>query len=194
MMARFLLIFLVSLLASIGCAAQSPITDEEYAVFSAVFRHYYDGEPSGAIAISKRTTTGLMGGESVKYLRDQVPNLDRYLIRDFNSKNKYTAAIENRFGFSNKVYILGDELDEIFKPNLSEKDRLNEKDWNEFRKRYGNSGLYSLSRVGFDQKGKTALVMIGHMHGWLDGEGNYYMLEKSGPEWKVRKKVQGWIS
>lgn len=193
-MAKFLLILFVPLLTSWNCIAQSKIADEEYAVFTAVFRHYFKGEPQGSIAIERTTGSERIEGRSVRYLLDRSSKIDLFLIDDFNSKNKQEAELENRFGFSNQTYLLKEELREIFIPNLSESELLHEKDWEEFRKRYGNSGLFSLSRVGFDRKHKRALVTMGNMYGWLGGEGNYYILVRRGPKWKVKKKVMSWIS
>jgi hypothetical protein len=56
------------------------------------------------------------------------------------------------------------------------------------------SGLFTLSEVGFDKNHRRALVAYSFVCGGLCGHGNALVLKKVGQKWRVSKTCGGWVS
>jgi hypothetical protein len=67
--------------------------------------------------------------------------------------------------------------------------------WNAFYRRFpGSSGLVEVSRVGFGQDGKSALVLVEYGCGGRCGGTLYVLLAKQGGRWRVVRTAQPRIS
>lgn len=76
------------------------------------------------------------------YLVGPDVKLDRELIDDFNSKNKVSHPLSNRFTAEREVVLLSKDESAII---------FNKGGWDEFYKMYPQSGgIFMLSRVGFN--------------------------------------------
>lgn len=189
---QFIFIVLFIFIASQLCLAQNSIGGEEYTVYSDLLKSLYTDDGTSQFAIGKT-----IRGESIEgneYLIRRLSSVDRSLINDFNEKNDSPAKIENRFNLKSKINLIGDEINEIFKSLWSPDEFAEEKDWEEFHKKYQTSSIISLSRVGFNRKKDKALVLLSSSSGYLAGQGDYYYMVKQHNMWKVKKKIPAWIS
>ncbi|MEP7075856.1 MAG: hypothetical protein ABI878_08595 [Acidobacteriota bacterium] len=175
------------------CFAQNLIDAEEYAVYSDLLKKTYGDDATSNFAIHKNISAKFIEDDN-EYIVRKLSPIDVDLIKDFNERNNSEAEIQNRFNLKSKVYLVGDELKEIFKSPQTEGELIEEKDWEAFRKQYQAFSLLSLSRVGFNKKRDKALVVLGSQYGYLAGDGFYYLLVKKRSGWKIKNKVRAWIS
>lgn len=181
-------------------ARQSEVSEEEYAVYSAVLDGMFAG---GKVAFDSQAEVkrlviddhtaqdrdrGDAAGESWAYVRQAMPSLTPEAIADYTAKNKESSPLKRSLR-PKLDYVLVEraELDKMFAKGGGW--------WEEFYRRFPDSGGYaSLSRVGFDAGGNRALVYIKHSCGGLCGSGHYVLLKKEEGAWKVEKSRMVWIS
>ena len=64
-----------------------------------------------------------------------------------------------------------------------------------FRKKYSDAnGYYSLSRVGFSEDGRQALLYTYLYCGGLCASGDFYLLSSKSGEWMIQNKFTVWVS
>lgn len=192
----------LTIVFAITCASvvvgQAKLTSKDYAVYAHVLREIYKhnretySNKSEFVIVDKTRTDPEL----------EMPSERRYraVVKDFERKNAYSAAIERRLprGAYSKTYYLVPQ---------SEIDELNEKGRIEFEKRYAidklnpqianpggapytvfyqkypeASGYYYLSRVGFS--GQTAIVQVEGDLGW-NGFSRIYILKKIKGIWRT---------
>ena len=192
---KLVLFLLVLIIANNPFFAQAPLDEEEYAVYSALLKELHKKSPESNLTICRRTTDDTLGEHDIHTLITKTSVLDSLILRDFNERNKTGVEIENKFDVGSIVTLVEEkEVMELTLYGLSVKELVEEKGWKAFRARYGSSRFLYLSRVGFNPKRTRALLQFGYQSGWLGGEGNYYILDRRGAGWKVRKKIWSWIS
>ncbi|HEX6575930.1 MAG TPA: hypothetical protein VF042_13255, partial [Gemmatimonadaceae bacterium] len=114
-------------------------------------------------------------------------------LDDFIAKNQKSIHVEGKsFRSFVKVKIVAGK-------DLPTSDTIDPKSpnefWNQFRQKYpGARGILRLSRPGFDQKGKNALVYYRFSCGTLCGKVGYVLLRKSGDTWNIIQQVTPIIS
>ena len=122
------------------------------------------------------------------YLVGPDVKLGRELIDDFNSKNKGSHRLSDRFSADKKVVLLPEgESAEIF----------NKGGWDEFYRKYPRSGgLLLLSRVGFNAGRDLAFLYVGSSSGPRSGTGCFVLLRKSKASgaWYIVKHIPLWVS
>ncbi len=157
------------------------ITDDEYTVYIAIL-----GKDTDMFVVRDKSGVDDFGG-SGDDLKQNFDELKPETIEDFKSKNKESSRLEKKFPTKNNYVLISDEeLKKFFDKRLN---------WEGFYKKYPKSGGFStISRVGFSNDGRQALVFVAHSCGGLCGEGNYYFLKNNNGEWKVIKKQMTWIS
>ncbi len=133
------------------------IPGEEYDVYAALFRGRLGGIPSGRVELEKGTTAKQVRGGRIK--------VDKYLVADFNSKNKVSCTLENAFpddGLSS-VRIRDDRSDATARAR----------------------GKTCVSRVGFSGDRTRALVYVDHIEGPRSGAAYYVILAKKEDRWEI---------
>lgn len=167
------------------------IAMDEYEVYSALFMQYLSGEANlpplptfsdnlTTLVIKELTVAEVLDGDKVTCLemKSIVPffniKLDPTLIDDFNRKNKRSHRLEEKFSVPlNVVLISKQEIDEIF----------NKAGWEEFYRRYPDSGGYvTVSRVGFNKARTRAFHYVGSYSAEMVGDNYLFLLTKSEDE------------
>lgn len=181
---------------SVRKVRQTDVSDEEYAVYSAVINKMFSG---GKVTFDTQAKVKLLviTDHNITTLRAYPPeNLDwrrlpellEETFDDFVRKNKEVQKLKDNFKIELKrTLIKKDEIENIFK------DREN--GWEKFYKSFPDSGGYiGLSRVGFDKEKKQAIVYIEHYCHDLCATGHFLLLKKGKEGWEVVTGYMPWIS
>lgn len=179
---------------------QSQVTDEEYAVYSAVIADMFAGgkvtfdtqAKVKVLVIKDHTVSDSLRADvesqDWKYLKQHFPSVSQAAIDDFVAKNKEAHLLKDAFDIElNHTMVGKDEIDRMFQGGPG--------GWEEFYKRFPSSGGFvGVSRAGFNPEMNQALVYVEHGCGGLCGTGHYVLLEKNDGKWKAAKKFMAWIS
>lgn len=157
---------------------QSPITDEEYAVYSDLINSTFL-HPKTDLAIIQAHTE--FDCESVdipqEFREDLLPKIQR------------SETIERRLDLRVKYVLLDhDQIENLFKKDLG-------RGWERYWKQYPNAtGFLGFSRVGFDRTHDKAYVYARETCGGLCGDGYSFVLEKVNGRWQVKEKKHLWVA
>lgn len=189
-MIRLLLWFFV-LVSLTSCAPQPTsvpeyVTAEEYQVYHDLLMENPDMwniPPGTEIIVFLDQTYVRHDPETVRSILGNKGNLAEKLINNFLEANQKAHPLEDQFALGiPAVFVANDALQDLVRG-------LEFAEQCEFslqavypRPLYG--GFYFLSRVGFDEQMKTALLYI--EHSICGGSGNFLVLEKEAGIWKVK--------
>jgi len=156
------------------------LSEEEIKVFGDALR----GGKSPTVLVTKTTTRNV----DVDYVNLQLATRGRGIpaeVRaDFKEQNKSSCLIEPFAGVENLRFI-----------SESERDRLFQTGWSEFRKKYGNNAsLVYLSRVGFSADKTLALLHVSSGIGPMAAGGTLYLLEKKKGKWVAKSWMETWTT
>lgn len=137
------------------------IPNEEYGIYSVIFKNAPSGIPRSNVVIEKMTAR--------KQLKSTKLKFDKALIKDFNDRNMISLPLENAFPDDARLKIaIADDKAERFPPG---------------------TGKTYVSRIGFDQKKSTALVHVDHIAGPRSGVAYYITLQKRNGSWVVENYI-----
>jgi heat shock protein HslJ len=158
--------------------AQVGISADENAVYSALIREWDGGQ--GPYVILNETRFNKAGAtleETFTFVRGQLPSteaddpfaLDPTTLEDFEQKNLESSLLNEILNIGLPVtFITDEELEAIL--NTGE-----DADWAQFQERFSETqGIFTFSRVGFNEAGNQALVYLGIQR--EDFSGGYYSL------------------
>ena len=176
MIVLLMLLLVVPQLAG-NARLQSSVTDEEYAVYSALINSTFL-HPKTDLAILQAHTEF-----------DQSFDIPQEFKEDLLPKIQQTETIERRFDLRVKYVLLDtDQIDTLFKADLG-------RGWERYLKQYPNAtGLLAFSRVGFDRAHNKAYVHARQTCGGLCGAGCSFVLEKVNGSWQVKEKKPLWVA
>ena len=188
----FVSIFLSQISFALSQSDQYEVTDEEYAVYTALF-----GEKIKLVVIespeSKDNVEWIdrIFKESLSH-SDLFNSLSSATIDNLISRNRHIRPLKNLFKTNVKCVILSRaELNEIFDNNPT---TLREQ-WQQFYEKYPDSGgFYSFSRVGFNNEKTQALLFVGHFCGALCASGKWILLTKMEGKWVETTRHLVWVS
>jgi hypothetical protein len=187
-------LFCLILLLGVACSSPTPseqdIDAAEYAVYSSLINTRYVIGEVQLIVIQDQTDSFLEtdpSAESVKYIRDQMPDLDKDTLASFQARNEQSSPLRADLDLNCQyVFIAQGELSAIFE---------NQTGWDTFYEQYPKSqGVMTLSRVGFNRAMDQALVYVGNQSYWLAGAGYYVLFVKENGTWQLAQEVMTWIS
>lgn len=188
-----MLVMLLGTHSGLSCSAssteQTNSSAEEYAVYTAIIGQMFSRTEVKLLVIEDHTVTNHLGeSEDWQGMTQQLPTISQQIIGDYKTKNKETQQLKDAFDLKAKhVLIRKDEMEQIFKKGPQ--------GWDEFYKRYPDSGGYiGFSRVGFNPDINQALVYVENGCGGLCGTGHYVLLSKNEGVWKVVNRHMSWIS
>jgi len=168
------------------------LLQEDYAVYSALINARYIHDNVELLIIYEYTSTeGISdtGGmrKTLKYVKSKMSGLSRKTVNNFKTRNGQVRLLKNLFNVNVKyVLISSGEREEVFRYGMR---------WDKFYEKYPNSsGIMRLSRVGFNNKMKQALVYVGKQQHGLSGSGVFYLLTKKNNVWTVKAELPVWIS
>lgn len=174
--------------------SDEPLTADQIAVYRAVLRDYLkdsDGslnlanitepldqsnkscfEPSG-MGITKGSASVIhrLGASLVANTKIVLvdSNLQQSTIKEHDPQNLIKRAIDDGEKFTDE------QLDQSLKQAF-------------------HNGLFTLTEIIFDRRGRRAVVGYSFVCGMLCGHGNTVVLKKHGKDWRVSKSCGGWVS
>jgi chaperonin GroEL (HSP60 family) len=207
-MRKISLLLIIFAILLIPCLAQKiktqnqqiEISNEEYAVYSAVINKMFAGDKVTfdtqsqikLLVIRDHTIKYALhvGRQDWQYLEKRLPEESQEIFNDFLVKVKEQKQLKDNFKIELKrTLIKKDETEQMFK----EKEK--EKVWERFYKSFPNSGGYiGLSRIGFDTKKKHAVVYMEHRCHELCASGHLLLLKKTEEGWTVLEEFGGWMA
>lgn len=158
---------------------ETSVTDEEYAVYSALINSTFLHPKTDRAIIQAHTE---FDRETVvipeEFKEDLLPKIER------------SETLERRFNLKVDYLLLDkDQLNALFKEGGLETA------WEIYWKRYPKAtGLLGLSRVAFDRTHTKAYVYASESCGSLCGNGYSFVLEKVNGSWQVKEKKELWIA
>lgn len=157
---------------------ESSITDEEYAVYSALINSTFL-HPKTDLAIIQAHT---------EFDRESV-DIPQEFKDDLLPKIQRSETLERRFDLRVQYVLLDhDQIENLFKKDLG-------RGWERYWKQYPNAtGFLGFSRVGFDRAHNKAYVYARETCGGLCGEGYSFVLEKVNGSWQVKEKKHLWVA
>lgn len=174
-----LLLLLLLLHSAAGNSTlESSITDEEYAVYSALINSTFL-HPKTDLAIIQAHT---------EFDRESV-DIPQEFKDDLLPKIQRSETFERRFDLRVQYVLLDhDQIENLFKKDLG-------RGWERYWKQYPNAtGFLGFSRVGFDRAHNKAYVYARETCGGLCGEGYSFVLEKVNGSWQVKEKKHLWVA
>ena len=132
----------------------------------------------------------------VVHLKSTVASPDSKIMRkedleyyqSFNFTGNSETHNEKYFEYLKTVFISEQETKAIFKDGCEE-------NWQLFHNKYPEAGtLFSVSRVGFSDNGRLAIVYLEGVSGCLAAQGVLFNLEKLDEAWKITDHVTLWNS
>jgi hypothetical protein len=208
---RFLIPVLLALFLS-GCqdhraktaSLPSPeLEQEEYNVYSSLLNRDSDAKDDEIALIFDYTEivpiVDTINGYSLPSIfrtRDYIPGFDGKIyiaeigedtLRDFEQKNQHRSPLNYKFDLKSKILLFSnEELWDIMREEAY---------WYKLSSKYPNSrGIFTFSRVGFNQTRDKAIV---YQH-WYDGgranSGHIILLYKVNGVWTLKKAISLWLS
>jgi len=186
---------LLCICATVNAGGQSApaLSDDESAVYTALFKDVYQAAPSVPIILSDQTALGVPPGMLAKVPTEGLQTrafLDKVSLdtkADYSQKEHVSIKLPSpcRLAPDCIAKNAGDIAVQV----------KNDKAWAKFYKRYPNSpGVVVVSRIGFNVEHTQALVYTGCACGTLCGQGEYARLAKRDGAWTVEDTTVVWIS
>lgn len=170
--------------------AQSEVSAEEYAVYSAFVTEAYLKPKTELAVIASTTSAGRGWDEMADLFLNRLPSLSRATLDDFVARNDGERRLSRSFTLKAK-YVLVEYgvIEKLFgTPVLEEA-------WKTFYERYpASNGYVVLSRVGFNPAKDQALVYVAWMCNERCGEGKVVLLSKREGRWKIENHHLLWVS
>lgn len=128
--------------------------------------------------------------QTEEYAVQKMPELARETIDDFHVRAKQCHPLANKLDIPIKyVLVTSKDLEPLFPKGGV--DRA----WTRFYAKYpGSSGTIDFSNPGFNRDYTQAIVSTGRWCGGLCGQGYFVLLTKDHGVWKVKTKIETWVS
>jgi hypothetical protein len=166
---------------------------EEYVIYSTIIDEMYSFEKIKLAVIQDQTTPFPVDQKepnTMDYVRERLPELKPEALANYIANNKAFSHLTNIFSARIRCVVVSDkDLKPVFKK--AKHDRF----WRPFYKRYPNSsGIIFFSKVGFNAEMNQAFLYAGRQCGGLCGAGQYILLVKEESVWKIKQKLNLWVS
>lgn len=177
-------------------APEYPLDEEDYRVYSAILKNEITRDSIDKIVIANHTFRETFDREGIlrhgETGRSFLQNLSSQIIEDFDRKNKSEYLLSRQFPpVGNFDLILFDERSFFSQQNVTRAHG----EWLSFFERFPHSqGLFTFSRVGFDENSNKALVSISNSAGVNDAAGALVYLEKRQDKWALVRSLQLWVT
>lgn len=164
---------------------KSELDLQEEAVYSAVLNDASVHEGTNRLVVEDDTTLRALEAERVREVmafvrRSNGFEIDPRMVEDLLGKNSVPGKLTGRLNLNVNVVMLSkEELAALGKSSDF---------WQEFFARYPDQSLITLSRVGFSDDRRSALVVTGKQGGRLSGGGMYVILTWEGGHWTIKHK------
>ena len=170
------------------------LTTEQIAVYRAVLRDYLRGS-DGALNLANMTepldqsNKSCFGGMRTGITNAPAPVIHR--IGPSLVDNTNIVLVDSDLQQST---IKENDPQNLIKRAIDDGEKFTNEQLDQSVKQAFQTGLFTLSEIIFDRKGRRAVVGYSFVCGMLCGHGNTLVLKKTGHDWKVSKRCGGWIS
>ncbi len=164
--------------------SDADIEKEEQAIYS------FFMPVSGTALILQDTSTSISDDDpqqTIDYVKSSMKNVTNETLNNYLKRNKQSSQLSPDMQLGADYVLLSeDELRQI----------TSQSNWGEvLNEKYPNSGGYLIfSRVGFNNTLDQALIYVGQVRGPLNGNGDYYLMEKQNGQWILKDQLAVWIS
>jgi len=164
--------------------------DEDYGIYSTLLTQKYVKPDTKLLTIEDITFRYDFSEGDAQPWRDKPPKgitIDQSAVEDFEAKNrKHWVLNKVSFKLPVKFDLLSDaDLRSIFHG------KYGDLEWTDFYRRYPkSSGFIMLSRIGFNTDHTEALAYMGSRCGPDCGDLYFFLLEKTGGSWTVKKELR----
>jgi hypothetical protein len=162
--------------------------DDEREVLGVCLGHLYPGDRQ-VVRSMTRSGANMPDDEErlVSYLRQNLEGVDEEALEDFVAKNREQHPVEPDLNPEGRLICLDDvEFQRVFRDDDG---------WDRFRETFPESdGTLRFSRVGLDRSVTQAVLYAGQQFDWSIGSGGYWLLSRSGGEWREADRCGVWIS
>jgi hypothetical protein len=173
------------------------ITPQEYEIYSVVLNELSEGSekrPISQVVVQETTATGVPPGwygltpvKGWEGLKQVFPEKLLIAWQKQNQNDASTISADNLKCKKKCVLMEQKELIAFFEKSRGR--------WKEFYQKFPQAqGITFLSRVGFDEKGDSALIYEGTMADNLGGWGYFMLLERHDGVWSIKDRQMVWIS
>lgn len=179
-----LTIFACSVFTPKPTPSAAEIEKEEQVIYS------FFMPPSGTALILQDTSTSMTDDnpqQTMDYVKSSMKGISNETIGNFLDRNKKSSQLAPGMQLGvDYVLMSQNELHAI----------TSQSNWGEvLNEKYPNShGYLIFSRVGFNNMLDQALIYVGQMRGPLNGNGDYYLMEKQNGQWVIKDQIMVWIS
>jgi hypothetical protein len=174
-------------------AIKSPTFDvdtEEQGVYSTILNDVYVGEKNDRLTIADDTSLDWLTTQQImkdlSFLKGGAwHEIKPSIVDDFLSRNSVPSKLTGRLNLKvNALMLSKEEVATIGK---------SQENWKQFLARNPGQSIITLSRVGFTDDLKNALVYTGDQSGGRSGRGQYVFLSRT-DRWIIKHKVLAWGS
>jgi len=176
--------------------SDTPLTDEQIAVYRAVLGNYSNGSKDILNVANKTETLDLSED------KDCLKGID---LESSNNSSSFVHRLDERLTKTKKNIVLVDpeaqqkKVDEndpqkLMKRAIDDGERVTEKQLDDSLHHAFAAGLFTFSEILFDKKHQHAVLAYSFVCGGLCGQGNTIVLKKVGERWKEIKTCRSWIS
>jgi len=168
----------------------TPVSDEEYDIYSSVIKELYVQKDTKQIIIEDRTFRYDFSGGDDRPWRDKPPKgltIDESAVADYEAKNHGQSLLhKSSFKLPVKWDSISDaDLRTIFHGHWGDLE------WTEYYRRFPDSGGFIMvSRVGFNTDHTQALLYMGSRSGPYYGEIHFLLLQKANGAWSIKRQLR----
>jgi hypothetical protein len=169
------------------------LTEDDAAVYTALFQKLYEAAKGRPIVLSDQTATGVPPG-MIANVTVEGPLTEQFLSRvPPETRTEYETRNKQSLHFPSPCKL----APECVVANLADLAPYtkNERAWRGFFRKYPNApGIIVVSRIGFNAEHTEAVVYTGRSCGTLCGQGEFAHLVKQDGTWTVTDRTVVWIS
>ncbi len=186
------ILFVLLALTVFACSVFTPkpvpsnadIEKEEQIVYS-----FFVGNTGPALILQDTSTSMTEDNpqQTMDYVKSGMKDISNETISNFMNRNKKSSQLSPNMQLGvDYVLMSQDELHQI----------TSESNWGDvLNEKYpGSHGYLIFSRVGFNNTLDQALIYVGEVRGPLNGNGDYYLMEKQNGQWVIKDQIMVWIS
>jgi hypothetical protein len=188
-----LVLFLAWPISSVQSQSVAELSEDESAVYTALFADIYQAAKGRPIVLSDQTALGVPPGmianipvqglQTQKFLSPVSPEAKQ----DYEDANHQSKKLPSPCHLAPECFT-ADIAD--LAPQVKD-DRA----WRGFFKKHRNTpGIVVVSRIGFNKSHTEGIVYTGNSCGTLCGQGEFVWLVKSSGGWAVKDRTTVWIS
>ena len=173
-----------------------PLTDEQIAVYRAVFGSYSNGSKEVLNVADKTETLNLSED------KDCLKGIE---LEPANNSAQVIHKLDDRVTKGRKDIVLVDEelqqkrIEEndpqkLMKRAIDDGEKITEKQMDDSLRQAFAAGVFTFSEIAFDKRHQHAVLAYSFVCGGLCGHGNTIVLKRVGDKWKQIKTCRSWIS